>query len=172
MSDFSAPSATSSYSAAVNTIFGLPAHPMFVHLAVVLVPLTALVAIVVVVWPKARGYLGVFPPVLALAALIVVPLTTSAGEALEHSLPSNDDIERHADLGDKLILFVGPLFALVVIWWALFSPLILRRLTIPVRVRRPLVPIVGVVTVALAVATLVMVILVGHSGSYAVWNNP
>lgn len=156
----------------MNTIFGLPAHPLLVHAAVAVVPLTALVAITVVVSSRARVYLGVLPPVLALVALIVVPLTTSAGEALEHRLPADDNIERHAALGDTLILFVGPLFALLVVWWALHSAEVLRRITIPVGVRRPFVVTVGASTVLLAVATVVMVVLIGHSGSYAVWHDP
>ena len=47
----------------MDTIAGLPAHPLFVHLAVVAIPLTAVLAILASIWPAARRRLGWFTPV-------------------------------------------------------------------------------------------------------------
>ena len=52
----------------LETLFGLPAHPLIVHAAVVLVPLAAIGTIVIAVSAKARLHIG----------WIVVALTASA----------------------------------------------------------------------------------------------
>lgn len=55
----------------MNWIFnGLPMHPLLVHLAVVLVPLSSLLLVLHVSWPAARRRLGWVTPAVALAALI------------------------------------------------------------------------------------------------------
>ncbi len=72
----------------MSTINGLPLHPLLVHLVVVLVPLSALMAIAAVCWPAARARLGgILTPLVTLVALIALPLTTSAGgESLEEQV--------------------------------------------------------------------------------------
>lgn len=42
----------------LNTVGGLPAHPLLAHVVAIFVPLTALLAILVVVWPAARRRIG------------------------------------------------------------------------------------------------------------------
>jgi hypothetical protein len=42
----------------LNTVGGLPAHPIFAHVVAIFLPLTALLAILVVVWPAARRRIG------------------------------------------------------------------------------------------------------------------
>ena len=44
--------------AILDSLFGLPAHPLLVHGAVVLVPLAALGTIVIAFWPAARERIG------------------------------------------------------------------------------------------------------------------
>jgi len=44
--------------AILDSLFGLPAHPLLVHGAVVLVPLAALGTIVIAFWPAARELIG------------------------------------------------------------------------------------------------------------------
>lgn len=63
----------------MSVVNGLPAHILLVHLIVVLVPLTALLAVLSAVWPAARRRFAWL--VLALAALVAVmtPVTTEAG---------------------------------------------------------------------------------------------
>ena len=153
----------------MDTINGLPAHPLLVHFAIVGVLATGAVALVVALWPHARARLGVFPSILALVTLIVLPITTSAGESLEHKLPSTEAIEKHTALGDELILFVGPLFGLVALLWLLRLPAVTGRLPLPPKALAALDVVVRVLTAALAIAAIVMVILVGDSGARAVW---
>jgi hypothetical protein len=67
-----------------TTIAGLPAHALLVHIVVVMVPLTALLVILTVLWPAAQRRLGIITPLVAFATLVAVPLTTQSGEWLEH----------------------------------------------------------------------------------------
>lgn len=162
---------SATYTTAVDTIAGLPAHPLLVHAAVVLVPFAAVVAIVAVLWPRARRWLGLTPPIAALVALIVVPITTSAGEALEKTVPATPTLSEHTHDGDQLILWVGPLFGLVALWWLLTSAAVAayRDRWLGVRAQRWLQIAVAVATVAVAVGTIVMVVRIGDLGARAVW---
>ncbi len=42
----------------MDELFGLPAHPLLVHAAVVLVPLAAIGVVLIAFWPAARARLG------------------------------------------------------------------------------------------------------------------
>jgi hypothetical protein len=87
----------------VTTVNGLPAHILLVHAVVVLVPLTALVLLLVAFWPAARRRLALPGAILAVVTLVAVPLTTDAGEWLEHRLPSTPLLHAHTELGDSLL---------------------------------------------------------------------
>ena len=63
-----------------ESVFGLPVHPLAVHATVVLVPLAALALLAHVLVPAARQRLGIVTPVLAVVALVLVPISTSSGE--------------------------------------------------------------------------------------------
>ncbi|QIZ00258.2 DUF2231 domain-containing protein [Streptomyces sp. S1D4-11] len=102
-----------------SIVNGLPAHVLFVHFVVVLVPLSALALVVCAIWPHLARRLGVLPPVLALVTLVSVPLTTQAGEWLEKHVDSSSLVQRHAQLGDGLLPWALGLFVLSsALWWA------------------------------------------------------
>ncbi|MGC4935432.1 DUF2231 domain-containing protein [Gordonia sp. DT30] len=157
----------------MDTINGLPAHPLFVHLAVVAIPLAALLALVAAVWPAARTRLSVLPLIVATVAMIITPLTTSAGESLRKHTESSPELTRHADLGGQMIGWVATLFVLTVLLWALHQDWLLARL--PARpsagATRIITIALAVATVVVAVGTVVMVILVGDAGARATWAN-
>lgn len=140
---------------------------------VVGVPLAALLALLAVAWPAARRRLGILTPLITLVILIAIPLTTSAGEALEEHVPETSAVHRHTELGDQLIYWVGPLFALTVLWWAVNSSM--ARQHVPQnwypsdKVVRVLTIAVGVATIVVALGAMVMVYLIGESGARAVW---
>jgi hypothetical protein len=87
----------------VSTLGGLPAHALLVHAVVVLVPLTAVLLVLVALWPAARERLNVLTAALAALALISVPLTTSAGEWLELHVPRTPLVHAHTHLGDTML---------------------------------------------------------------------
>ena len=148
----------------LDTIFGLPIHPLIVHATVVLVPLAAVSVLLSTLWPRFRAWAGWGPAALSVVALALVPLSTSSGEELEHRLGGGSPlIEKHAELGDMLLWWVLPLAVLAAAaWW-------LRRSGRLTDARGGLSLALTGLSVVAAVGTLVMVVLIGHSGATAVW---
>ena len=87
----------------MTTIGGLPAHVLLVHAVVVLVPLTALLVLLVAFWPAARRRLWLVTAALAVVTLVLVPLTTQAGEWLERHVPTTALVRAHTELGDDML---------------------------------------------------------------------
>jgi hypothetical protein len=96
----------------MTTLNGLPAHAMIVHAVVVLIPLSAILLVVVALWPAARHRLSLLTAILATLALISVPLATSAGDWLEHHVPRTPLLRIHTHLGDTMLPWAIGLFIL------------------------------------------------------------
>jgi hypothetical protein len=155
------------------TVFnGLPAHVLFVHFVVVLIPLSALALVVSAVWPKAARRLGLILPVLAFVTLVSVPLTTHAGEWLERHVGSDALVRRHAELGDGLLPWAAGLFLLATaVWWT-------ARRTPAAQGAAPragggaVVRVAaGVLSVVVAASAVVDVYRIGDSGAKAAWHD-
>jgi hypothetical protein len=156
----------------VDTINGLPAHPLLVHLVVVAIPVTGALAILAVTWPAARRRLGLAPLLMAVIALIAIPLTTNAGEWLQDHKRPSELINRHAQLGGQLIYWVAPLTVLLLVWWlAGTTPVADRLKPVSVAGRRAGGVLLGVAIVVLAIGSAVMVYRIGDSGSQSVWHD-
>lgn len=162
----------------MTVINGLPAHVLFVHAVVVLVPLAALLTVLTAVWPAARRRLGLVTPVLALVAAAFVPLTTHAGEALLGQVPNTALVRRHAGLGDLLVPWAVLLvLAAAAVWWvprlvegaaAAGAP---RGGVTGVLARPWLRTAVSVLAVLIGVGTVVATVLIGDSGAQAAWGD-
>ena len=98
----------------INDLFGLPAHPLLVHVPVVLVPLAFIGSIFVVARPGWRRAYAV--PVAALAVIggIGVFLAAQSGEQLEERVRENDAVEVHADKGEQAEPFAAVFVVLAV----------------------------------------------------------
>lgn len=98
-------------------INGLPAHVLLIHAIIVLLPLAAIMLVAGAVWPAARRKLGVLSPMVALVALVLVPITTNAGEWLRDRIPPSKAIEKHTELGDTLLPWaIGILVVSAAVW--------------------------------------------------------
>ena len=153
----------------LDTIFGLPLHPLIVHATVVLVPTTTLLVALAAVYPRFRNWVGPVPALAGLVSCVLVPLSTSSGEELQHHVGDTSLVEKHAELADTLIWFVIPLTLVAVgMYW------IQRRHRTGgdagPGMSRGVVAAVSVVAVLLSGATLVDVALIGHSGAQAAWS--
>src|SRR5689334_5913834 len=140
------------------TVFGLPLHPLIVHATVVVVPAAALAVLLATFWPRFRRWASWGPLALALLSVVLVPLTSSSGESLEHALPRSELIEQHAHLGDQLLpwVIVLALGALGLSW-----PLVVRlRSSLPTLPRWVTVLVLAIVVIG-AVGTLVQVVRIG-----------
>ena len=89
-----------------DTIGGIPLHPLIVHAVVVLVPLASLLLLLAAVSPRIRHWAGILTPITATLALVMVPLATQSGEALEKRVEASPTLEEHTELGDSLLYFV------------------------------------------------------------------
>ncbi len=147
-----------------ETVGGIPIHPLVVHAVVVLLPLAALGVLVVALVPRWRTAFAPLVLGITVVAAALVPVATQSGEALLRSV-SGELVVRHADLGATVIWFaLALLTTAIALWW------MARR----ERTNRPLSRgwslAVSVVAVLVAAAAIVQVVLVGHSGSKAVWD--
>lgn len=135
-----------------------PAHPLVVHLAVVLLPLAALGAIAIVLSSRAReryGSLVAVGSVVAAAATIGARLS---GEALAGTTTATGTLGAHMFWG---LIAPWPAAALAL---AVIGLLLAGRGS-----NRPLRLSLAVVTALAALASLAVVIVTGHLGATAVW---
>ena len=149
----------------MSVINGLPAHILLVHLIVVLAPLTAVLAIISAVWPAARRRLVWLVLALALVVMVTTPLTTEAGEWLEHKVGESPAVEAHAELGDTMLYFAIAL--LVAAALLVFLHVRESRGT----VNTVVAVVIAAVVVLASVATTVQVYRIGDSGSRAAWGD-
>ena len=150
----------------MDSFFGIPSHPLFVHLPAVLLPLAAIGVVIMVARPA--WYLRYRWAVLAvgLVGTLGAVMAASSGESLEESLEGQPETwEAHAESGELArnvaLLFVALLAVYVLVpWW-------LKR-------SRPsgptwLMPVLSVLVLAGAVASVITVYDAGHSGAESVW---
>ena len=155
------------------TFNGLPLHVLLVHLVVVVVPLAALCLLLGAAWPTARRRLGIATPIVALVALVSVPLTTEAGEALEEQVAESTLSELHGELGGGLLPWVVAVFVVAVAqwaWYALFTGTA-RFAALPNSRTLRLAVQVALIVAVLAVVTgsVVETVVIGESGARAAW---
>lgn len=150
----------------MSTINGLPAHVLFVHFVVVLVPVTAVLLIVSAVWPSVRRRLVWLVLVLAAVVVALVPLTTEAGEWLTGRVGPSPALDTHIERGDTMIYFAIPLLVAAVLL-ALYHRAEQRGRS----VQRIVAAVVAVVAIAAGVAATVQVYRVGEAGSRAAWGD-
>lgn len=141
----------------IQQIAGLPAHPLFVHGAVVLIPLTALLLILWALVPRWRLTLRWPIAIGALVSAGVLVLTRSSGEALA----VGKDLGMHETYANAFTAATGLMIGAVVVMAWLASR--------PARWSGGLGWAVRIAAVVVAVAVLVTSALTGHSGASLVW---
>lgn len=148
----------------MSTFNGLPAHALLVHFIVVLAPLTAVLAILCAVWPAARQRLVWLVLALSLVVAALTPLTTEAGEWLEHQVGRSPVLHTHTELGDTMLYFSAALLVAAVL-----------LAVVHIRAGRgralstTLSAAVAVFVVVASLATVVQVYRIGDSGAKATW---
>jgi uncharacterized membrane protein len=95
----------------IGSFFGVPAHPLFVHLPVVLTPMAALVAWFMLRSEWRKSYCWVVA-VLSGVALFGAQLAVVSGEELEERLPENPALHLHAELGEASRTLIAVFFAI------------------------------------------------------------
>ena len=170
-----------------DTIAGLPLHPLVVHATEVIVPAAALAVVLAVLWPRFRRWAGWGPLALSAAAVVLVPLSTQSGEALEERVNETAALERHANLGEGILGWVIglALIAAAMLAWDLWRRREARTSDTATTaeggagvvswLRRPastrlIAVVLAVAAVSVGTGTIVQAVLIGHSGATAVWS--
>jgi hypothetical protein len=162
----------------ILTIYdGLPAHPLFVHVPVVLIPTTVAAAIVVMVKPEWLTRYGIALALVSIVAMSSIFLTMQAGAALRAALHLQGQagklISEHAHAAHILAYIYVVFTATLIVTFAarrISSGMptglgIVDRLLSP----RSAFSALRVVLVLLAIGAGLMVYRTGTLGAQAVW---
>jgi hypothetical protein len=155
-----------------DRVLGLPAHPLFIHAAVVLVPLLAVTAVLYAVWPASRRHIRWPMVAFALAAPGAVYFAKESGEAFRtsqrfQSAELQAVISEHEDFADILFYLVLAL-TVVTLVMAFMLPSArgaTSRIKAPVAVHW----LVVVACVVLAGTSLYYCYRTGDTGARMVW---
>ena len=98
----------------LDTISGIPSHPLFVHAPVVLVPLVGLAVIALTFRPDWRARLGWWPSVAAGVSLVATFLAVGSGNRFDERLAGLVDTERHESLALTTLALVAVFFGATV----------------------------------------------------------
>ena len=172
------------YGGLMDTIFGIPAHPLFVHLPVVLIPLAAVGVIIMVIrpswWERYKWATLTIAGVGMVGAIIAAGTGEELEEAVEDTAP-RQLLRAHVEAGEvsrtvSIVFFAVLVAAIVVLpWWMKrrwnatsagvvgattggSSPKWLRRF-------------VSLVLVATALGASWTVYDAGHTGAKSVWSD-
>lgn len=156
-------------------VSGLPMHVLLVHGVVVIVPLAALCTVLSIVWPAARRRVGGVAVLLALAALIMVPVTQAAGEWLLLRIDQTPAVSAHVALGRGLLPWAAGLFLVALGQWCWFR--FGARATAAGKFRtkagaagsRAVAMVAVLLALAVCGGTTLAVVQLGETGSRAVW---
>lgn len=156
----------------IKTIFGLPAHILIVHAAVVLVPLAAIAVILISCVPRWRSSHALLGALFSASAVTAVSLASQTGESLEESVKRTDLVRRHIQQSESVLPFTIGLVVIAGVWlligiaeWKQFD---IYRM---IKMSRPVITKLLVVgAIFFGVTSTYFVIQVGHSGARATWN--
>jgi hypothetical protein len=165
--------------AALDSLFGLPAHPLVVHAAVVLIPLAAVGVCAIAFWPSARRRIGWIVLGLAFVGMLSGWLAKESGEGLEDTVKKTQAVEDHAEMGDSGTIAGGLVFLGAAGVMAV-DVLEKRRASQSGATEggsggpgslRTLGIVVGVVAVLFSVVGAGRIVQIGHSGAKATWED-
>lgn len=161
----------------MDTISGIPAHPLLVHIPVVLVPLAALIVIVIVIRPALMRSFGIVVAVLSGVGFLGALFAASTGEALEDQRREAGEtiagtLKDHVEMGDTAQWIVG-VFFLLTLAWVLFAWWRRRagddRAAAVTRSPKQIALVLAVLAVLSGAAATYSVTVTGHSGAKSVW---
>jgi len=156
---------------ALTSLFGLPAHPFLVHIPVVLIPLGALGA-VLMLWPRLRAAIGWWVCGILVVAGIATQLAIDSGQDLQEYVRESSLVRDHTRIGENIRPWLLLLF-LALVGVMLLDRALKRRAERPDG-RDPL-RIAGValsvLSIAFAAMSVYWVYRIGHTGSKAVWHD-
>jgi uncharacterized membrane protein YbjE (DUF340 family) len=141
----------------ISSAFGLPAHPLILHVPVVFVPVLGLATLVALARP---AWMGVPLAVFAVVTLAATLLTVGAGEAFLESKPrlqGDPTMKDHQGAGETVR------FCMVFLTAALIGLLWVKQRAASIALK--------VLVVLFAVSAIGFTIRTGHLGAKLVWQD-
>jgi hypothetical protein len=151
----------------MDTLFGIPAHPLIVHGAVVLLPLAALATLAVAAVPKLRRNYGAVVVVVAAVATVSVFLAQESGEPLEDRVDETPLVEEHTEHAEQVLPWAVGLTLVAAATVAAGS----LRGRYPGLASGGATAVLVVLAAVAAIGATYTIIDVGHSGAKAVWDD-
>ena len=151
----------------------LPLHVLVIHLAVVVLPVSALTAIAFAVLPKWRWLLRWPALVLGLGALVCAFVAKKSGDAFVAAVPTLGQAVRVHEQRGNLLLWLCLIFAVVAVaaFLLLGGPSALASgKGAKAAKSRPLELLTSAAVVVIAVLVIWQTIRTGDAGAKAVWN--
>lgn len=158
----------------MDTISGLPLHPLVVHGVVVLGPLAALMLVAYVAVPRWRVGLRWPTLVLAVGSAIMGKIAEGSGEDLEHRVmgaggAADALIRHHAEAGElaSAAIIVLALVALATILYLVPA----TGARSGANVKKMFATLALVASIGSALFVMYAVVNAGHSGAKSVWSS-
>ncbi len=146
-----------------DTFMGLPLHVLVLHVTVVLIPLGAMATAAVFCRPAWRRAYGRVMVAVSLGMLVLAFVTVQAGQQLQNRFrrigDTNVPRDDHETFG-RALLWIVLAFAVATVLGALAD-----RQGAPAAAGLGL----GVIVAGLAVASIVLTVIAGHTGSKSHW---
>ena len=157
----------------MDTFFGIPAHPFFVHVPAVLIPLAGIGVVIMLIRPTWWERYKWATLVVAGAGALGAIFAAGSGEGLEEGVESTanrSELRAHVEAGEaartiSIVFFLIVLAAVVVVPW------LMKRRTSATGAPKWLRPVVAVALVAGAGAASWTVFDAGHTGAKSVWGD-
>jgi uncharacterized membrane protein len=160
----------------IGKIFGLPAHPLFVHIPVVLIPLAGAGGIWIALSSKWRAKIGWIVVALAGVGLVGSWLAIQSGRTFYAALNDQSQLlEQHTDLGNTFLWFALALFISIlalVLWDRVQARKAVQQGGEPDRKamsRTPIAMVLSVLVIAATLAAGFQIYRIGESGAKSVW---
>jgi hypothetical protein len=159
----------------IHRAFGLPAHPLIIHVPVIFVPILGLAALAAAARPAILARHGVLLGGFAAVSLAATLLAVGAGEAFRDDRaaqggPISDLLREHAEAGENLrLVMIG--FTLVIVL-AMLAHRLPGSAVGRLLATGPLALILRGLIAVFAVAAIFFVIRTGHLGAKLAWGQP
>jgi uncharacterized membrane protein len=154
----------------VLKLFGLPAHPLLVHLPIVLTPLLGVAVVVFAVRRPWRARFGWILAAVGAVLVIAVQFAVTSGQELLKNAPQfqGAPIEEHQNRGETSRIYVIVLLVLLVAmaWFDRWTARAERQQLAWVA---PVSWVLAIASAVVAILTVYWMIKTGHQGAKVTW---
>jgi hypothetical protein len=160
----------------MNTFFGIPAHPLLVHIPAVLLPLAAVGVVLMVIRPAWHQRYRWAVLVIGFIGAVGAVLAAHAGESLAAQVTAAEGPgaaarwQDHISAGESARLFAAVFLGVLALY--VLTPWYVERRRAqgrPLDVPRYVAPVLVVAVLAASAGTVLTVVVAGHSGAKSVW---